>query len=206
MTILRRRNMLVSTIKLDNVPKRSIMEIQHLIDNLARKGFKPKYFDSQKDAVDFVLDLIPTNASIGIGGSMTIKQLGLDNKLFERGNVVYSHSLVAEEQRDKVYQLAASADWYLSSTNALSESGDLVNIDGAANRISSLAFGVKNILYVLGVNKIAPDVQSAIDRVRNVAAPPNAKRLNKNTPCAKVGKCCLCNSPDCIWKMARIGS
>lgn len=190
--------MLVSTIKLDNVPKRSIMEIQHLIDSLARKGFKPKYFDSQKDAVDFVLDLIPTNASIGIGGSMTIKQLGLDNKLFERGNVVYSHSLVAEEQRDKVYQLAASADWYLSSTNALSESGDLVNIDGAANRISSLAFGVKNILYVLGVNKIAPDVQSAIDRVRNVAAPPNAKRLNKNTPCAKVGKCCLCNSPDCI--------
>ena len=174
------------------------MEIQHVIDNLARKGFKPKYFDSQKDAVDFILHLIPTSSSIGIGGSMTIKQLGLDSKLFEKGNVVYSHSLVAEEQRNKVYQLAAGADWYLSSANALSESGDLVYIDGAANRISALAFGVKNILYVLGVNKITPDLQSAIDRVRNVAAPPNAKRLNKNTPCAKVGKCCLCNSPDCI--------
>lgn len=174
------------------------MDIKNTIDNLTKRGFKPKYFQSSKESVDFILQLIPANASIGIGGSMTVKQLGLDNALFERGNTVYSHALVADDKKDKVYQLAGSADWYISSANALSEQGDFVNIDGSANRISALAFGVKNILYVVGTNKISPDLASAMDRARNVAAPPNAKRLNKNTPCAKLGKCMHCNSPDCI--------
>ncbi|MDE7349338.1 MAG: lactate utilization protein [Clostridia bacterium] len=174
------------------------MQIQNLLDNLTKRGFKPFYFDDKKDAVDFALNLIPQTASVGIGGSMTVKELGLDNTLAERGNTVYSHALVSPELRDKVYQLAGSADWYISSANALSQEGDVVNIDGSANRISALAFGVKNILYVLGTNKIAPDLASAIDRARNVAAPPNAKRLNKNTPCATSGQCCLCDSEDCI--------
>ena len=174
------------------------MDIKNLLDNLTKRGFKPKYFDNGKDAVDFVLNLIPTSASVGIGGSMTVKQLSLDNILFERGNTIYSHALVPDDKKDKVYQLAGSADWYISSTNALSQQGDFVNIDGSANRISALAFGVKNVLYILGTNKISPDLQSAMDRVRNVAAPPNAKRLNRNTPCAKTGKCYYCNSPDCI--------
>ncbi|MDE6361799.1 MAG: lactate utilization protein, partial [Clostridia bacterium] len=174
------------------------MQIQNLLDNLTKRGFKPFYFDDKKDAVDFALNLIPQTASVGIGGSMTVKELGLDNTLAERGNTVYSHALVSPELRDKVYQLAGSADWYISSANALSQEGDVVNIDGSANRISALAFGVKNILYVLGTNKIAPDLASAIDRARNVAAPPNAKRLNKNMPCATSGQCCLCDSEDCI--------
>ncbi|MDE6473758.1 MAG: lactate utilization protein [Clostridia bacterium] len=174
------------------------MQIQNLLNNLTKRGFKPHYFDARKDALDFVLNLIPQGASVGIGGSMTVKELGLDNMLAKRGNSVYSHSLVSPELRDKVYQLAGSADWYISSANALSEEGDVVNIDGSANRISALAFGVKNILYVLGSNKISPDLASAIDRARNIAAPPNAKRLNKNTPCATSGQCCLCDSEDCI--------
>ncbi|MDE7191794.1 MAG: lactate utilization protein [Clostridia bacterium] len=174
------------------------MQIQNLLNNLTKRGFKPFYFDDKKDAVDFALNLIPQTASVGIGGSMTVKELGLYNTLAERGNTVYSHALVSPELRDKVYQLAGSADWYISSANALSQEGDVVNIDGSANRISALAFGVKNILYVLGTNKIAPDLASAIDRARNVAAPPNAKRLNKNTPCATSGQCCLCDSEDCI--------
>lgn len=174
------------------------MQIQNLLNNLTKRGFKPFYFDDKKDAVDFALDLIPQTASVGIGGSMTVKELGLDNTLAERGNTVYSHALVSPELRDKVYQLAGSADWYISSANALSQEGDIVNIDGSANRISALAFGVKNILYVLGTNKIASNLTSAIDRARNVAAPPNAKRLNKNTPCATSGQCCLCDSEDCI--------
>ena len=102
------------------------------------------------------------------------------------------------QKRESIYKLAGSADWYVSSTNALSEEGDFVNIDGTANRIAALAFGVKNILYVLGTNKIAPDLASAIDRARNVAAPPNAVRCNKNTPCATSGQCCYCDSEDCI--------
>ncbi|MDE7209271.1 MAG: lactate utilization protein [Clostridia bacterium] len=174
------------------------MQIQNILNNLTKRGFKPFYFNDRKSALEFVSNLILPSATVGIGGSMTVKELGLDNMLAERGNTVYSHILVSPELRDKVYQLAGSADWYISSANALSEDGDIVNIDGSANRISALAFGVKNILYVLGSNKISPDLASAIDRARNIAAPPNAKRLNKNTPCATSGQCCLCDSEDCI--------
>ncbi|MCX4362112.1 MAG: lactate utilization protein [Clostridia bacterium] len=177
------------------------MKIQKLLDNLTKRGFKPFYFQSRKEALNFMLDLIPKDASVGIGGSMTVKQLDLDNMLYQRGNAVYSHSFApseTQEMRNKIYQLAGSSDWYISSANALSEEGDFVNIDGTANRITALAFGVKNILYVLGVNKIAADLASAIDRARNIASPLNAKRFNKNTPCVTSGQCCMCDSDDCI--------
>lgn len=177
------------------------MQIEKTLDNLTKRGFKPFYFENRKEALDFVLNLIPQDVSVGMGGSMTVKQLGLDNILSQRGNTVYSHSFGScetPEMRNKIYQLAGSADWYVSSANALSEEGDFVNIDGTANRISALAFGVKNILYVLGTNKISEDLASAIDRARNVAAPLNAKRFNKNTPCVTGGQCCQCDSDDCI--------
>lgn len=175
------------------------MDIQKVLNNLTKRGFKPFYFKNRNEAVDFVLNLIPQSASVGCGGSMTVKELGVLNMLYERGNKVYTHSFAtSEEERKSIYQLAGTADWYLSSTNALSEEGDFVNIDGTANRISALAFGVKNIIYILGTNKIASDLASAIDRARNVAAPPNARRFNKNTPCTTSGQCCLCDSDDCI--------
>lgn len=175
------------------------MDIKNVLTNLTKRGFKPFYFENRNEAIDLILSLIPQNASVGSGGSMTIKELGVLNMLHERGNKVYTHSFsTSEEEREKIYQLAGAADWYLSSTNALSEDGDFVNIDGTANRIAALAFGVKNIIYVLGANKIASDLTSAIDRARNVAAPPNARRFNKNTPCTTSGQCCLCDSDDCI--------
>ena len=175
------------------------MQIEKVLDNLTRKGFKPFFFKDKESALEFILKLIPQESSVGFGGSMTAKSLGLDVMLYNRGNFVYSHSITDPMQkRENIYKLAGSADWYVSSTNALSEEGDFVNIDGTANRIAALAFGVKNILYVLGTNKIAPDLASAIDRARNVAAPPNAVRCNKNTPCATSGQCCYCDSKDCI--------
>ena len=175
------------------------MQIEKVLDNLTRKGFKPFFFKDKESALEFILKLIPQESSVGFGGSMTVKNLGLDVTLHNRGNSVYSHSITDPMQkRESIYRLAGSADWYVSSTNALSEEGDFVNIDGTANRIAALAFGVKNILYVLGTNKITPDLASAIDRARNVAAPPNAVRCNKNTPCATSGQCCYCDSKDCI--------
>ncbi len=174
------------------------MDIQKVLGNLSRRGFTPLYFETGKEACDYILDLIPKGQSVGIGGSMTISQLSLDKQLQSGGVTVYSHALVAPELKDRVYQLAASADWYMSSTNALTEDGDFVNIDGSANRISSLCFGVKKIIYVLGTNKITKDLDSAIYRVRNVAAPLNTRRLGRNTPCATSGECCYCDSPDCI--------
>lgn len=174
------------------------MNIEKVLQNLKKRGFIPYYFETGKEASDFVLDLIPSGESVGMGGSMTVTGLGIDKKLQGKGVTVYSHALVAPELKDKVYQLANSSDWYVSSTNALTEGGEFVNIDGSANRISALCFGVKKVVYVLGVNKIVPDLESAISRVRNVAAPLNTRRLNKNTPCATSGECCYCDSPDCI--------
>lgn len=174
------------------------MDIKKVTDNLKRRGFLPIYFDKGEEACEYVLGLICDKESVGIGGSMTVSQLALDKKLQDKGVTVYSHALVAPELKNKVYQLAGSADWYISSTNALTEGGDFVNIDGSANRISALCFGVKKVIYVLGVNKITPDLESAIARVRNVAAPLNTRRLGRNTPCATSGECCYCDSPDCI--------
>lgn len=174
------------------------MQIEKLTSNLKRKGFKPYFFENKESAVQFVLDLIPNQASVGFGGSMTVKELALDFALKGRGNAVYSYDTVTPQNKDRLHQLANSSDWYISSTNALSESGDFVNIDGTANRICALAYGVKNIVYVLGVNKIASDLESAIERARSIACPLNAKRLNKNTPCVSTGECCYCDCEDCI--------
>ncbi|MDE5990345.1 MAG: lactate utilization protein [Clostridia bacterium] len=174
------------------------MQIEQTLDNLKRKGFKPFYFQDRESAVNFILDLIPKTSSVGFGGSMTVKELALDFRLAKQGNKVYSYDTISPDLKDRLHQLAGSSDWYISSTNALTEGGDFVNIDGTANRISALAYGVKNIVYVLGVNKITADLDSAIDRIRNHACHLNAKRLNKNTPCATSGQCCYCDSEDCI--------
>ena len=90
------------------------------------------------------------------------------------------------------------ADYFLMSTNAITMDGELVNIDGRSNRVSCLCWGPQNVIIIAGMNKVALDVESALKRVRNFAAPPNAVRLNKNTPCAQTGKCADCYSPDCI--------
>ncbi len=180
------------------------MNIKNVLDKLAERGFEAFYFENRRDAINKVIEIVDTPTTIGSGGSMTIKDLGLLEVLQELGNTIYSHSLVKPEERDHVYQLAQGAKYYISSTNALTEQGELVNIDGAANRVASLCFGPKNIIYVLGTNKIVPSVTQAINRIRNYAAPKNCQRLNKNTPCAKTGRCSNCNSDDCICNQTLI--
>lgn len=180
------------------------MEQEKLLKVLKTRGFKPALFASAEEAAQYVLSLIPAGASVGAGGSVTLTKMKLLERLAAAGHEVYSHATVAEEKRGEVYQLASRADWYISSANALSMSGEIVNIDGAANRVSALSFGVKNIIYVIGRNKITPDLTSALERARHKAAPPNAARLNKKTPCAVTGECAFCNSPDCICNVTTI--
>lgn len=174
------------------------MDINLLCGNLKAKGFIPSYFESEKEAIDYAMSLIDSNQTVGSGGSMTIKSLGLLNKLKERGNIIYHTDFFPNDDRKELYRKAGEADFYLSSANAITQGGDIVNIDGTANRVSALIYGCKNVMYLVGINKICADLDSAIDRVRNVASPLNTKRLNKKTPCAITGKCSYCNSPDCI--------
>lgn len=177
---------------------------QVLLANLARRGFIPSYFADANDAVNHIRSIIGGGSSIGIGGSMTVKELKLIPALVNDGNKVYCHATAQPGKEEEAYSNAAKAQYYISSANALTYDGEIVNIDGAGNRVSALIYGVPHIIYVVGINKLTDNLQDAVTRVRNVASPANTRRLHKNTPCAKTGKCSYCNSPDCICNVTTI--
>lgn len=169
------------------------------IENLKRNGFKAQCFEDRKAAIEAILSAIGPEESVGFGGSMTLEELGLYDALKERGNPVFWHWRTAPgEDKKAILKAAAAADVFLSSTNAVTESGSLVNIDGTANRISGMLYGHKRVFLIAGVNKIARTHEEALIRIKNVACPANARRLNRDTPCAQTGRCMNCTSPDRI--------
>lgn len=177
------------------------MDKDKLINTLQKKGYKVEYFDTSKEAVKFMTDSM-SGKTIGIGGSMTVKEMGLDTALAEN-NTVYWHWLPEQVKKlgsqKAVRDMAQTAEIYISSANAVAETGQIVNIDGTGNRISSIAYGHEKVYFIVGINKIAENLDKAIWRARNIAAPLNAQRLNKKTPCAKnADKCYDCSSPDRI--------
>ena len=173
------------------------MDIQKTIDNLKREGFTVSYFETAAQAADYICAQF-SGKTIGFGGSETVKEMKLYERLGEN-NAVYSHGV---DPSPETFRNAATADVYISSVNGLAESGEIINIDGRGNRVSALLYGPKKVLYVVGVNKIAPDFASAMDRARNIAGPLNARRLNKKTPCALGSeiKCYDCSSPERICR------
>jgi L-lactate utilization protein LutB len=171
-------------------------KIQKLVEVLNKKNFKATYFEDAQAAKCAVLNEIAPGAAVGIGGSMTVFDMGLHKDLQEKGHEVFWHWLVDPAQRSEVRAKAANADVYLSSSNAVTMNGELVNIDGIGNRVSAMFFGPKKVIIICGVNKIADDYDTAIQRIKTYACPPNAKRLNLNTPCAKTDKCTDCSSSD----------
>ena len=172
--------------------------------NLKKRGFVPHIADKAEvnGLVSKIIGDIP--CVIGSGGSMTLKELKTLFRLQDAGHKVYSYDTVSDEERDTMYQRAAQADWYVSSANAVTTSGDIVNIDGTANRVAPLIFGVPNVVYVIGSNKIVSDLAEAEDRIRNYTCHLNAVRLGKKTPCAVTGKCSYCNSPDCMCNVTTV--
>lgn len=161
--------------------------------NLEKNGFDTSYFETAAQAADY-LDGRLDGKTVGIGGSVTIRELGLTERL-DAHATVYSR-FRADSSLD-----AREAQAYLSSVNGLAETGELINIDGAGNRVASTLYGHEEVYFVVGVNKIAPDYDAALWRARNVAAPLNARRLEKKTPCAvKADKCYDCSSPERICR------
>lgn len=166
------------------------------INSLKQNKLGAKYFETSKEAVDYLLSAIPGDASIGVGGSMTIKEIGIIDKLKERGNEVSFHWLAENfEEGNKIRKKALQADFYLSSTNALTIDGKLVNIDGIGNRVAGMFYGPQRVFIVCGVNKIAENVDKALERIKSIAVSKNCRRLNYDTPCAKTGRCMNCKSP-----------
>lgn len=179
--------------------KRSRLLAQHVMKMLQTRGFQVHYFDTKEEAVSGILNIIPKRSSITWGGSMTIRSMGLTEAL-SRGDYEVWDRDKAENPSEvrEIYLKAFSLDWYLSSVNAISQDGVIVNIDGNGNRVAALTWGPKNVLFVVGINKITGDLPSALQRARSVAATTNSMRFDIDTPCQKDGICHSCHSKDCI--------
>lgn len=169
-------------------------DLQKLEENLKARGFGYRYFSTGEEAANYLNQKID-GTTVGMGGSVTLKEIGLYEKLCQHNTVHWHHQggSVSEANRSEVY---------VSSLNGLAETGECINIDGTGNRVSAETYGPKRVYYVVGVNKIAPDFEKALWRARNIAAPKNALRLGVKTPCAKHGgdKCYDCRSPERICR------
>ena len=174
------------------------MELYKLKSTLENKGYTANVFESAKEATAY-LDSVIDGTSVGFGGSVTLEELGIYEKLALH-NEVYWHQRIPEGKTHVELRNAANAaSIYLSSVNGLAETGEIINIDGTCNRVAAIYYGHKKVYLIVGKNKIAPDYESALWRARNVAAPLNAQRLKRKTPCAvKADKCYDCSSPDRI--------
>ena len=158
------------------------------------------YVPTKEDALALVKDKFLTKGvSVAWGGSMTLDETGVMDYLKESDCVVYDRMAPKTREEEKIMKgNIINADYFLMSTNAITIDGELVNIDGRANRVSFLCYGPEHVLILAGMNKVVSNVEEGINRVRNIASPPNALRLNKNTPCAANGRCADCVSEDCI--------
>lgn len=172
---------------------------QKMIKNLKRRNFEAFYCPTAAEAVENVSSLIPDGSSVTWGGSMTIRDMGLTAALHKRDLDILDRDLAADrDEAQRIYRKAFSADYYLSSVNAISEDGVIVNIDGNGNRVAAITFGPKKVILVVGLNKVTQDVESALARARSTASPINAARFDIKTPCRADGTCHNCNSPESI--------
>jgi hypothetical protein len=180
--------------------------MRKVVEKLKAHDFEALYVKTKEEAVKEIRKYIIPDMKIGVGGSVTIRELGILDELRARGNVIYDHWIpgLSKEESLRFRKSQMTSDLFLSSINAITMNGELVNIDGAGNRVNGTIFGPGKVVLVAGYNKIVEDVQEAIKRTKNVAAPPNAKRLNIDVPCAKLGKCVDCNSPQRICRVVVI--
>ena len=173
---------------------------ERLVKNLERRHFEAYYCSTSAEAVDRVQSLIPDGSSVTWGGSMTIRDIGLTRVLHDRAALtVYDRDLAGSpDEAQEIYRKAFWCDYYLSSANAISEDGVIVNIDGNGNRVAAITFGPKHVIFVIGLNKVARDVTAALARARSTASPINMARFDRNTPCKKDGICHNCSSEESI--------
>ncbi len=180
----------------ENIIKRNELLAEKVIKGLASRNMTGYYASSKEEALRLALDMIPEGSSVTMGGAMSAHEIGLVGKLKE-GNYNFIDRDAYEDKRAAML-MAYDADFFLSSANAITEDGVLINIDGNSNRVSAIAQGPKKVLFIVGMNKVCNDVDSAMKRARNVAAPINAQRFGLSTPCSKTGTCMDCKSPDTI--------
>ena len=171
------------------------MAFEKVRENLEQRGFRVSTFATAAEAAAYLGGAID-GATVGFGGSITVQEMGLYEKLGTHNQVIWHW-----KGDPDAHTQAAQAQVYIASANGLAETGEIINIDGAGNRVASTLFGHQRVYFVIGRNKLAPTFEEALWRARNIAAPKNAQRLNKKTPCAVKGdRCYDCKSPERICR------
>ena len=183
----------------NNISTRNRMLAQKVIKGLESRNMTGYYAETKEDALKQALELIPKGSSIGWGGSVSIAEIGLKDAVCNGDYIVYNRDTceTPEEKRETELKIFGS-DYFLCSSNAITEDGILVNIDGNSNRVAAIAYGPLHVVMIVGMNKVAKDIDSALSRARNIAAPINAQRFPLDTPCKKNGSCANCKSMDTI--------
>lgn len=170
-----------------------------VVKNLESRNMEAYFVKTKEEALKKALELIPEGSSISWGGTASAKEIGLLDAVHEGNYEVYDREEAqTPELKNEIAHKALDCDFFIGSTNALAENGVMVNIDGNANRVAAFAFGPKNVLLIVGMNKVVKSEEDAMSRARNEAAPINAQRFGLDTPCSKNGMCYDCKSPDCI--------
>ena len=180
----------------ENITKRNDLLAQKVIKGLESRNMKGFYAGNKEEALETALSLIPEGSTVTMGGSVSAAEIGLVDAV-KNGRYEFIDRDAMEDKRAAALA-AYDADVFLASCNAMTEDGVLVNIDGNANRVSAIAFGPRRVIFIVGMNKVCKDADSAMKRARNVAAPTNAQRFGLQTPCSKTGSCMDCKSPDTI--------
>jgi L-lactate utilization protein LutB len=180
----------------ENVAKRNALLAVKVIRGLESRNMAGYWAADRKAALETTLKLIPEGSSVAMGGCMSAREIGLVDAL-KGGNYRFIDRDAYEDKRAAMLA-AYDADVFLSSANAITEDGVIVNIDGNSNRVSAIAQGPRKVVFIVGMNKVCADFDSALKRARNVAAPINAQRFGLDTPCSKTGACMDCKSPDSI--------
>ena len=185
-----------------NIRKSQILE---LIDTLSKKNYTPIYADNIVEARNLVLNLIPQGSSIALGGSVTINELNLiepfksnNYKLFDRYNQPDWLSTI------ECMRQGLLADYFVTSTNAITKQGELIQTDSGGNRVASLLYGPKNVIVICGINKLVDTCQDGLNRIKEFVGPLNSKRINHKTPCNISGKCEDCNTKQRICNFTTI--
>ena len=179
---------------------------EKVVKALAKNNFQAYYVANRAEAVSKVLSLIPAGATIGVGGSWTLKELAIPDQLEKQGHEVFDHNRpgLTMEQSVALRHKELSCDVFISSTNAITLDGQLVNTDGSGNRVAAMSFGPKKVIVVVGVNKIVSDLDAAMERIELYAAPINNKRLDRPNPCTVAGVCMDCQGASRICNITTI--
>ena len=185
------------------------LRVENTLTSLRRNGFEALYLPTVEEAVSKVVGMVPEGSIVGIGGSVTLREMGLLKALEERGVELADHWEARKrgasgEEVMRIRRLHLNSDVFITSTNAITETGELINVDGTGQRVAAMIFGPKKVIVVAGVNKIVGDLDEGLWRASNVASPMNAKRLSRKTPCVTTGECSDCDSPERICNITTV--